>query len=72
MTSESLNSSSIDNINSPDIEQISVPDNIVDDNSELIDEPTKKREMILNMKAIGNYNDIKYKRMPAKRIRIFS
>ena len=37
-----------------------------------MDEPTKRHEMVLGMKAISNYNDLKYRRQPAKRIRILS
>ena len=45
------------------------PDQIIDDNSEMVPTSTKKHEMVLNMKAIGNYNDLKYRKMPAKRIK---
>jgi hypothetical protein len=45
---------------------------VIDDNSEIMNKSMKKRELILNMKAIGNYNDLKYRRMPAKGIKLFS
>lgn len=48
------------------------PDQIVDDNSDLVDNQTKKHELVMGMKAIGDYNNIKYRRMPAKRIRLIS
>ena len=45
---------------------------MIDDNSILCDSETKKHELVLGMKAISNYNDLKYRKIPAKRIRVLS
>ena len=71
-TSESINSSSVGNDAENDLNKIVEPDHVIDDNSDMVDSTTRKHEMVLNMKAIGKFNDLKYTRMPAKRLRIYS